>query len=103
MSGADQGADAPVVIEVVRTGGIAGIRRTWRAESAGDDAPRWIALIDRCAWDAPAERVRGADRYTWTVRARASGRECARELPDAELTGAWRDLVDAVRSANAAP
>lgn len=102
MSGADQGGDAPVVVDVVRTGGIGGIRRTWRAESVGDDSARWIALIDRCAWDAPIEQAPGADRYMWTVRARVPGRECARELPDSSLSGAWRELVDAVRAAGSA-
>ena len=39
-------SDTPVVIAVVRTGGIAGIRRQWRVEAEPPEAEQWIALID---------------------------------------------------------
>ena len=101
MSEADQATDDRLVVAVVRSGGMAGIRRQWQVEPEGADASRWVELIDRCPWDAPAVSDAGADRFVWTIRARVPGRECEREVADGELSGPWRDLVDAVRSAGA--
>lgn len=106
--GAEQ-ADAghsttPVAVAVVRSGGIAGLSRRWRVEidaSDSTDAETWIALIDRCPWNDDVESSTGADRYVWSIRARTPSERRERELPDAALSGAWRDLVDAVRAASA--
>ena len=95
-----------VAVTVTRTGGIAGMRRTWRAQPDPAESPQWIALIDGCPWDAadPARPIppSGADRFVWHVDARCgeSAREAA--LPDPEVQGPWRDLIDAVRSAQKA-
>lgn len=92
----------PVVVEVTRTGGIAGLRRSWRAESEPDEATELIALIEQCPWEAAAEPCApspGADRFAWRIHARCDPeREHDARLADGDLTGAWRDLVDAVRS-----
>jgi hypothetical protein len=93
--------DDVVVIAVVRTGGIAGIRRRWRVAAAPEDAGDWIALIDRCPWDAPPSDTEGADRFVWSIRARTPSERREQELPDAALDGPWRALVDAVRAASA--
>ncbi|MFT4259633.1 protealysin inhibitor emfourin [Microbacterium sp.] len=93
--------DTQVVIAVVRTGGIAGLRRRWRVEAPSDEASDWIALIDSCPWDAPAPDGRGADRFVWSIRARTPSERREQELPDAALDGPWRELVDAVRAASA--
>ncbi|MFB8388325.1 protealysin inhibitor emfourin [Microbacterium sp. NPDC055910] len=91
----------PVVV-VTRTGGVAGMRRAWRAEPGPDEAPVLIELIEQCPWDAvadPCDPPRGADRFVWRIHARCDDdREHDAELADAELTGAWRALVDAVRA-----
>ncbi len=91
-----------VAITVTRTGGIAGIRRTWRAVPARADAPHWIALVDGCPWDDadPSRAIvpRGADRYLWHVDARLGDDEREAALPDPEVQGPWRELIDAVRS-----
>lgn len=95
---------APVAVAVVRSGGIAGIPRRWRVEIAASDsvdAESWIALIERCPWNDDLENSTGADRYVWSIRARTPSERRERELPDAALSGAWRDLVDAVRAASA--
>jgi hypothetical protein len=94
---------ASVAVTVTRTGGFAGLRRTWRAQPDTADAPEWIALIDGCPWDAadPTRAVppAGADRFVWHVDARCG--DAAREaaLADPEVQGPWRELIDAVRSA----
>lgn len=100
-------ATPPVEVAVERTGGFAGLTKQWRAEPPVAEASTWIDLISRCPWDAPdslAEASRdphggGADRFTWRIQARcgeADEREA--ELGDAALVGAWRELVDAVRT-----
>ncbi|MET0297344.1 MAG: protealysin inhibitor emfourin [Microbacterium sp.] len=91
-----------VVVIVTRTGGFAGVRKAWRAEPAGDQAPAFLSLIERCPWDdsaaVRAEAPRSADRFVWSIVARWDD-EDEREalLGDNDLTGAWRELVDAVR------
>jgi hypothetical protein len=96
-------AARPVAVAVKRTGGFAGLTRQWRAEPPPAQAPEWIALITRCPWDAaPPEPTedspRGADRFTWRIEARCDEDEHEAELPDDEVVGAWRELVDAVRA-----
>lgn len=90
---------ARVVIAVVRTGGIAGIRRRWRVEPDPDEAGDWIALIERCPWDE-APGGSGADRFVWSIRVRTPSERREQELPDDALDGPWRELVDAVRAAS---
>lgn len=94
---------SPVVVTVVRTGGFAGLRREWRAEPDEEDVPHWFALIDDCPWDdAGPFPPSGADRFVWRVRAVCDterGRsERDAELPDERVRGAWRTLIDEVRS-----
>lgn len=93
-------SDTPVVIAVVRTGGIAGIRRQWRVEAEPPEAEQWIALIDLCPWDQDPDASPGADRFVWSIRARTPSERRERELPDSALEGPWRKLVEAVRSAS---
>lgn len=97
--------DAPVAVDVERTGGFAGISRRWSAQPPPDEADEWIALIDRCPWDAasaPPDDTQ-PDTFTWCIRAHRTGApEREAELPDDEVTGAWRELIDAVREWNRA-
>jgi hypothetical protein len=112
----DQRASEPtaVVVVVTRTGGFAGMRRAWRAEPRADEASVFLSLIARCPWDAGpqtedgdgtdagAAESRGADRFEWSIVARwddVDEREA--RLDDDEVTGPWRELVDAVRDWNA--
>lgn len=88
-----------VVVVIIRTGGVAGIRRQWHVEPPVDEAPRWVALIEQCPWDAPGEQTSGADRYVWSIRAHTPADRRERDVPDHELAGPWRELVDAVRDA----
>lgn len=89
-----------VVVTVIRSGGIAGRRRQWRAQPAPDDTPRWKTLVDSCPWDDAGGESAGADRFVWIIRV-ADGRVPPREaeLPDSRLDGPWRELVEAVRAA----
>jgi hypothetical protein len=80
-------------VSVTRSGGIAGLTRTWVVSI--DDQPdreEWIALIGRVPWTHGAPSSRQPDRYVYEIRCR---RHHAR-VPEQQLTGAWRELVDRV-------
>lgn len=100
MSESPPPTDLRVVIAVVRTGGIAGIRRQWRVEAEAPDADDWITLIDSCPWDQETDAEAGADRFAWRIRARTPSEQRERELSDSAVDGPWRALVDAVRAAS---
>lgn len=91
-----------VVIVIIRTGGIAGLHRQWQVEPPLDEAPHWVALIEQCPWDDPDHERSGADRYIWSIRAHTPADRRERDVPDQELAGPWRALVDAVRDAASA-
>jgi hypothetical protein len=101
----EQRAETPhLMVIVVRSGGIAGLRREWRAEPPADAIDHWIALIDGCPWDTPADATRGADRYRWFIRAqRDGGADREAELGDTDVSGPWRALVDEVRALSPRP
>ena len=100
MSESPEPTERQVVIAVVRTGGIAGIRRQWRVEPDPADAPEWLTMVDSCPWDDDTDdESTGADRFVWLIRVRTPSEKRERELPDSALDGPWRDLVDAVRTA----
>lgn len=100
MSESPPPTDLRVVIAVVRSGGIAGMRRQWRVEADAPDADDWITLIDSCPWDQEPDVATGADRFVWSIRARTPSEQRERDLSDAEIDGPWRALVDAVREAS---
>lgn len=136
-----------IVITVGRSGGFAGLSRTWRVSADAADADRWIALVDDCPWSpagesseekdgsddsanppggsavrdaenppSPAERAPRTegepepppparapgtpDRYSWTITARRADAHYTARLSEAEATGPWRALIDAVREAD---
>jgi hypothetical protein len=94
------GVEPVVAVTVIRTGGFAGLRRTWRAEAFEDDAPHWVTLIEGCPWDAayPGD-PQGADLFMWRLDARCGDRKREAELADPDVQGPWRELIDAVRDA----
>ena len=98
----DAVGDPVVTVTVTRTGGIAGLRRKWRAEAGEDDADTWIALIGECPWDAVQLQrfAAGADRFMWSIDAQCGPDEQRQaELADSDVQGPWQELIDAVREA----
>ncbi|MCC4249213.1 protealysin inhibitor emfourin [Microbacterium testaceum] len=92
--------DAELAVLVVRSGGIAGLSRQWRAQPPPERAPQWRSLIDQCTWDAPPPPSTGADRYQWRIEVHERGTAVHRaRLADAQIEGPWRTLVDEVRRA----
>ncbi|GAB3604155.1 protealysin inhibitor emfourin [Microbacterium aureliae] len=96
-------AAASVEVDVVRTGGFAGLRRAWHVVASDDaDVARWSELVARCPWDAGVDEkpaADGADRFTWRIRARCHAEpERVTDLGESQVVGAWRDLVDEARA-----
>jgi len=92
-----------VIVTVTRSGGFAGLTRQWRAEPPAASTERWIAMIDRCPWDAAQSAPGpGADRLAWSIHACTPVADRSADLAETALTGPWRDLVDEVRSAASA-
>jgi hypothetical protein len=93
-------------ITVQRSGGIAGMRRTWSVLAMPpEDKDLWQPLVEACPWDEAPRTARDAavgqpDRFLYDIRA---GQRRA-TLPERALTGPWRVLVDqAQAAAEAAP
>jgi hypothetical protein len=101
--GEASGSDLLVIVTVTRSGGIAGIRRSWRAQAAEEQASAWITRIKQCPWDAVEQgrAPEGADRFMWDVNARCGEEARRAELADSDVQGPWRELIDAVREEGA--
>lgn len=89
--------DHPVlVVQVTRTGGVAGLTRRWSVEAGTErDARQWRTLLDACPWDAPPGEC-APDGFVYEVT--ADDREAT--LPEQQLDGPWRTLVEAVQAAH---
>ena len=84
-----------LVVTVVRTGGVAGMRRSWTVEVGEDDAPAWWPLVEACPWDAvpDADGDGVPDQLVYDVRAN----DRTARLTESRLEGPWHDLTEAVR------
>ena len=95
--------DDGVAILVARSGGIAGMTRRWSVTPSGGEAEHWMILVERCPWGEQPAAGAGADRFIWRIEARIRRVHHQQVIPEDHLAGPWRDLVDAVRAADAAP
>jgi hypothetical protein len=91
-------ADRPVSVTVARSGGFAGLTRTWSATATGDDRDEWMPLIDACPWRAPSTPSPARDQFVWTIAVRAPRRRRTAVVPEHDLVAPWRALIDRVRS-----
>ncbi|CAN5490557.1 hypothetical protein BH10ACT6_BH10ACT6_05790 [soil metagenome] len=83
-------------ILVVRSGGLAGIRQQWQVEPA-EDVAEWSALVAACPWNEAVTDMTSRDRFVWRIEARMPPTILTASVPDAQLIGPWRVLVDRVR------
>lgn len=97
---ASAGSHPALSILVVRSGGIAGITRQWQVEPE-DDADDWIALVRACPWGSVGRDEASRDRFVWRIEARMPARVHTASVPDRELLGPWRALVDRVQEVGA--
>lgn len=83
-------------IAVRRTGGFAGLTMRWAVDVTQPElGDIWMPLIDSCPWEDAPDLANQPDRYMYSI----SAGERNATLPEREVTGPWRDLVDRTRDA----
>jgi 16S rRNA U516 pseudouridylate synthase RsuA-like enzyme len=83
-------------ITVIRSGGFAGLRRTWtmRVEDQ-QDRESWRKLVDGLPWNDRRPAPPQPDRYVYLIR--VSRRRIT--LQEQQVDGPWRELVERVKAA----
>jgi hypothetical protein len=106
---------------VVRTGGFAGLRRTWSVDvdAASDVVDEWIHVVAACPWSDSADLDGDGvpDRFVFVVTVESfpveslpvdsavdssAGSELQATLPETRVVGPWRKLIERVQSADRA-
>ena len=83
-------------ISVSRSGGLAGLTRTWSVVvDEQPDRDEWMSLVSSLPWGSRPREHPQPDRYVYVIR--ASRRRIT--LPEQRVEGPWRELVDRVRAA----
>jgi len=81
-------------ITVIRSGGIAGLTREWVVHvEQQDDRESWFRLVEQLPWNERRPEAPQPDRYVYRIRVSRRGIT----LPEQQLTGPWRHLVEKVR------
>jgi hypothetical protein len=82
-----------LTISVVRSGGIAGMRKAWdvHLDDGAEDADDWRSLIEDCPWDA-VRHAATPDRFVYRITVN----DRTVTVPESAL-GPWRALTDRVR------
>ena len=88
-------SDPRLSILIARSGGFAGIGREWRLDAQGED---WQNLVDACPWGTWTTDEISRDRFLWRIEVRRGRRRRTALVPDRDLDGPWRELVERVRS-----
>lgn len=88
-------------IEISRSGGFAGMTRTWSAEiSSAEAEEQWLPLLE----DADSPNDTGVQRDRYVYRISVGYREVT--VTESAMHGRWKDLVERVqreRSPDASP
>jgi hypothetical protein len=91
-------------VTVSRSGGFAGLTRTWSVDvDAEPDTESWLVQLDGLPWGqtpAGGQPVQ-PDRFVWVITADTRPSRKAK-LPEQQVTGPWRELVDRVRTTSEA-
>ncbi|WP_219949953.1 protealysin inhibitor emfourin [Salinibacterium sp. M195] len=87
-------------VQVWRSGGLLGRRVEWDVViDEQPDPDQWYLLIAELPWHEHIITIPVPDRYTYEIR--CDPHEVV--IPEQELVGPWRELVDRVREANKRP
>lgn len=83
-------------IVVRRTGGIAGMTRSWRIDTEScADPDGWSALVDELPREPPVRRRQQVrDDFEWTITVART----TVTVPGSQLDGQWATLVERVRA-----
>jgi hypothetical protein len=100
-------------ITVVRSGGFAGLRRTWRVDvdpQSRTVLDEWRDVVEACPWsegvDLDGDGV--PDRFVFIITVESLPVDSSRDsplqatLPEGRVVGPWKHLVDRVQSADRA-
>ena len=80
-------------ISVTRSGGVAGLTRTWVVNvDEQPDPDDWRALVSAMPWNSRAPQPRHPDRYVYSIR----WSRYRMVLSETDL-GQWKSLIDRVR------
>ncbi|MET1052637.1 MAG: protealysin inhibitor emfourin [Mycetocola sp.] len=89
-------------VTVTRSGGFAGLSRRWQVLIEREpDEEAWLGLLSTLPWDEVPRDAPQPDRYLYRINCEPDDgvspepREAV--IPEQDLTGAWRELVDRVR------
>lgn len=84
-------------ITVVRSGGFAGLSRTWEVRLVSStELDAWNDLLRELPWDERPSTPPQPDRFVYRIR--VSRRRIT--LPEQQLRGPWRELVTRVQNAD---
>ncbi|GAA0956061.1 protealysin inhibitor emfourin [Frigoribacterium faeni] len=87
-------------VTVSRSGGFAGLTRTWSVDvDAEPDTESWLVQLDGLPWGQTPSggQMVQPDRFVWVITADTRPSRKAK-LPEQQVTGPWRELVDRVRT-----
>ena len=88
---------AELTITGARSGGFAGLTRTWSLSAALDDSQELLDLVNACPWrDFHSDAV-SRDRFVYLITVRAPRKHRTVRVPEAWLTGPWKSLVERVQ------
>ncbi|OUM41825.1 protealysin inhibitor emfourin [Arthrobacter sedimenti] len=88
-------------IEITRSGGFAGLTRTWSIEVSRTEAEeRWLPLAEAEAGGTDAESGPGLQRDRFTYRIAIGYTEV--HLSESRLDDPWRELIERARATDAA-
>lgn len=81
-------------VSVVRSGGFAGITSSWEVHiDRLEDQESWLELIGQLPWNDTPQEKQQPDRYSYRIQYSTH----RITLPEQQLTGPWRELVERVQ------
>ena len=94
---------AELTITVARSGGFAGLTRTWSLSAALDESHELLELVDACPWRGVHSDAVSRDRFVYVITVRAPRKRRSATVPESSLTGPWKSLVERVQREHPAP
>ena len=94
---------AELTITVARSGGFAGLTRTWSLSAALDKSQELLELVNACPWRGFHSDAVSRDRFIYLITVRAPRKHRTARVPEASLTGPWKLLVERVQQEHPAP
>jgi hypothetical protein len=94
---------AELTITVARSGGFAGLTRTWSLSAALDESEELLDLVKACPWRSVRPDTVSRDRFVYLITVRVPRTRRTATVPESSLTGPWKSLVERVQQQHPAP